>query len=168
MSFRNKGNWFFFSSKICSICWQHKLSLEFIFPICQNQPRFSLWFKSTTTCLNSLIIDTFSICHWLSCLWLMVWFFLSLFFFTVYKQKKSAWSKNLKAVQDIQPSTRENQTTQTANTCSLRNRIQHGGIHTSVTPPSFLCYRSPLSSGMETPSLSIHLTPTYFTFIITV
>lgn len=82
----------FFSCRICSIFWQHKLSLEFIFPVCQNQPWSSLCFKYTTTCLNSLTIDIFSICQY----HYHVSGYRDDFVFsssTVYKQKNPAWCK---------------------------------------------------------------------------
>lgn len=116
MSFRNKGN-VFLSSRICSICWQHKLYLEFVLPVCQNQPQFSLWFKSTTS-LNSLITGLFPFAT-VIIMSLVIRLNYSpphLFFLTVYKQKNISDPKNLKVVQELWYSTRENQTTQRANT----------------------------------------------------
>lgn len=64
MNFRNRGNRLrFFFPEFVPFDSNTKLLVEFIFIPCQNQPWFSLWLKSTTS-LNSLTINFFSICHY--------------------------------------------------------------------------------------------------------
>lgn len=76
--------------------------LKFIFPVCQKQPGFSLWFKCTDTHLHSLIIAIFSnLLSWLSCLWLMAWFFfiIIIFFYILEAKKNLPDLKNFQALQ---------------------------------------------------------------------
>lgn len=89
-------------------------------------------------------------------------------FYYLEEKKNLPDPKNLKAVQELELSTREKKPTQPANTF-----LQFKELRT--WRDTYLCHSfffsllsQPLSSGMETPSLSIHPTSTYFTFITTV